>query len=79
MMSNQPARKSTLFNALEHKIFLTALSQINNLDDEGFIRLNKTEIHRLLDIIHRNMKKIRDNLDNLMYKSMVRFPIEKMN
>jgi Protein involved in initiation of plasmid replication len=73
VMSNQLARKSTLFNALEHKIFLTALSQINNIDNEGFVQINKTEIHRLLDVDHRNMKKIRDNLDNLMYKSMIKF------
>lgn len=73
-MRNELARKQTRWNATENKLFISALSQINTISEDGWVTLNKADIVKTLNIGKGHTgKELRNQCQSMASKSWLRF------
>lgn len=71
VMANTLARKATQWNAMETKLFFCALSQIPNMDSDGWVTMEKSEVKEAAKI--DDSRSLRDLFQKVKRKSAIHF------
>ena len=71
VMANTLARKATRWTAPETKLFLAAVSQIQSIDAESWVKMNKDDVIKATGI--DNSRNLRDLFESVRIKSGVHF------
>lgn len=71
VMANTLARKATQWNAMETKLFFCALSQIPNMDSDGWVTMGKSEVIEAARI--DDSRSLRDLFQKVKRKSAIHF------
>lgn len=73
-MRNALARKQTRWNVTENKLFVCALSQINEITSEGWVKLNKNDVVNTLRLGSGHTgAELRAQCESMAGKSWIRF------
>lgn len=73
VMDNLLARATTKWTLEETKLFLVAVSRINEIDEKNEVKLNKTDVLKLLNIQPQHGTWLRNLAKKVMEKSFVEF------
>lgn len=73
-MRNALARKQTRWNVTENKLFICALSQINQIDEDGWVCLNKSDVVNTLRLgAGHTGSELRKQCQSMAGKSWIQF------
>ena len=73
MMHNFIARAVTRWSLEESKLFICALSQIRNHDENGWVKLSKKDLNKVLEYKNRSSKWLRRIIKNVAKNSWLHF------
>ena len=76
VMHNFIARAVSRWSLEESKLFICALSQISNHDENGWIKLSKRDLNRVLEYKNRSSEWLRRIIKNIALNSWLHFDLE---